>query len=347
MDKIFFLLAVNSWKGMYGSSRGSSDVASALSHRLGATSGISRLMWGLGNYTESVMGSVSLAACRKYELPGVIGEIAVDMPAAFWSRERSGQPVSGEPSAQSLDWEANRVVYKTENYMLASVQDYAPGQHGKSEHVWQATLGPDAVVFTNHPVCMNEDDARKPNLWVGNGVLPRVAQWGDVLVAFYCLPQEDWLGFTHAYFPSTAFDEYRLEGKWAFARKEQGYLALYADRGLQWIVDGKTAFREMRSHGLQNAWLCHMGQELLDGSFADFQQKILAMDRHVDGLSVRLTSLRGDALSFAWKGPLLVNGQEQALSGFKQVENPYCIADLPAQQMDIVFGEEGLRLSFE
>jgi hypothetical protein len=352
MDKIFFSLAVNSWKGMLGCSQGSSQTAGVLSHRLEATSGICRLMWGLGNFNENVMGTVSLACSRKYTLPKPILQIALDTPAAFWSRERATsdqQTASGGQvtmDTKGAAWEANRVVYKTEDYMLASVQDYYPGQPGKKEHIWQATLGPDSVVFVNHPGNLSENDAHLPNCWVGNRIRPRVAQWGDVLIALHKLPEEDWLGITHAYFPAAAFDEYELAGHWAFVRKGRGYLALYTSQGFEWITGGKTALRELRSHGKETAWLCHMGQEMLDGSFAEFREKILAMNLTVNDLSVQLTSLRGDILDFSWQGALVVNGQTQALTGFRHYENPYCIAELPAQKLDILFGDSGIRLNF-
>ena len=357
MDKVFFSLAVNSFKGAYGSSRGRGDTASVLSARLEPTSGISRLMWGMGNFNENVIGTVSLACCRKYKLPDVIRKIAKDPAVAFWSQERHGlparpaRPIPGlereQERVSTWEWEVNKVTYKTKDFMLCSAQDYDPGKKGHQEHIWQATLGPDAVVFVNHPACTSEDDAHRPNLWAGNGVLPRVAQWGDVLIAIYQLPEDDWLGFTHAYFPAAAFDEYIINGKWAFARKGRGYLALTAAQGLEFVTHGQTAFRELRSYGHENIWLCHMGQELLDGAFEDFQRKMLAVELTFEDLSMRVKSLRSDLLAFGWEGPLLVNGQGQSLSGFRHFENPYCVVDLPVTQMDIIYQGSGVRLKFD
>jgi hypothetical protein len=351
MDKVFFDLAVNSFQGAYGASKGSADTASVLSARLEPTSGIARLMWGLGNLNENLIGTVGLACCRKYELPEVIRRIATNPVDAFWSRERHVAPVQS-PQALPAEvspwpWEVVTATYKTNDFMLSSAQDYRAGQLGTREHIWQATLGPDALVFVNHPLCMSEDDRRRPNLWAGNGVLPRVAQWGDVLIALYQLPADDWLGFTHAYFPAAAFDETKVSAEWAFARQGQAYLALMAARGLEFVTRGQTAFRELRSPGLENIWLCHMGQALLDGTFEEFQSKILALDMSFDGLAVGVKTLRGDRLAFGWQGALLINGQEQPLDAARHIENPYCIADLPALQMDIVFGEQGVRLKFE
>jgi hypothetical protein len=345
MDKLFLSLATDSFRGAYGSTSGASDTGSVLSPRLQPTSGINRLLWGTGNFNEHLQGTVSLATCKQYELPSVIYRIAANPDQAVWSRARQVAP----STAGGAEWasEAVTTTFKTQDYLLSCVQDYHPGQRGRSEHIWQATLGPDSVVFVNHPSNMSEDDSHRPNLWAGNGVLPRAAQWGDVLIAAYQLPEDDWLGFTHAYFPGKTFDEYNVDSKWAFARKGGGYLALTAARGLEYVWTSQTAGRELRSAGRENVWVCQMGQQPLDGTFEEFQRKVMAMDLAIEGLSIRLVSLRGETIEFGWQGPLLINGAEQPLASSRHIESPYCTADLPATQLEIVYKDAGIRLKFD
>ena len=154
------------------------------------------------------------------------------------------------------------------------------------------------------------------------------------------------MGFTHAYFPVYAFDEHVLRDGWAFARKGEGYLALTAARDFEMVTQGSSAYRGLRSFGPDNVWLCQMGRARRDGSFGEFQEMVLALDVDLNGLEVQLTTLRGDSLAFGWEGPLLVNGKEQPITGFKHYENPYCVANLPASQMEIHLGEYALRLDF-
>jgi hypothetical protein len=154
------------------------------------------------------------------------------------------------------------------------------------------------------------------------------------------------MGFTHAYFPVYAFDDYVIEGGWAFAKKGDGYLALTATQGIELIRQGPTAYRELRSHGRQNSWLCHMGRAALDGEFETFREKVLAMDIDLQPLAVTCTSLRGETLSFGWQGSLTVNGKEQAIAGFKHIENPYCTADVGDKEIEIRYEEYILKLDF-
>jgi hypothetical protein len=230
--------------------------------------------------------------------------------------------------------------------MLSSAQDYRPGQRGRKEHVWQATMGPEALVFTNHPASFSQSDNREAGWWRGNGSLPRVAQWKDALIALHNLPEDAWIRFTHAYFPSYAFDELVVEEGWAFARTGDAYIALYASQGLELMGRGIDAHRELRSPGLRNAWLCQMGSRDTDSSFDNFRSRVAASKPAIEGLRVAWKTLRGDRLEFDWGGPLLLNGSEQPITGFKHHESIYATAEFPAETMDIAYGDDIMRLHF-
>jgi hypothetical protein len=178
-------------------------------------------------------------------------------------------------------------------------------------------------------------------------VLPRVAQWKDTLIAVYNFSEHDWLGFTHAYFPIFAFDEHVFANGWVFARKDKGYLALTSIRGFEQNKRGPEGYRELRSYGHQNVWVCQMGRKAKDGTFKDFQDKVSGLPMSFQDLDVQMTNLRGEVLAFGWQGSLTINGIEQPITGFKHIENPYCTAELQATQTDIRYGENLLRLKFD
>jgi hypothetical protein len=330
MDKLLFTMAVNSFKGTFGSTHGCTNAPMIRGGQLEATSGISRLLFGLGVWNEHIGGLVALA-CSQYELPPILPAIAADSSELWQAEQHPG---------------VNKVTYRTADYMLCSAQDHRPGEKGDQQHIWQATLGPDAVVFATHPPCVSETDARRPNFWRGNTILPRVAQWKDVLIAIHNLPDDDWMGFTHAYWPVYAFDEQAVEDGWAFARVGDGYLALTAAQGLSLVTRGPSAYRELRSYGQHNTWFCHLGRAETDGSFADFCRSVRALDVSLDGLAVTCRTLRGQALSFAWEGPLLVEGEAQPLSGFRHYDGPFCSADPGDPQIDINYAGYTLQLDF-
>jgi hypothetical protein len=337
MDKLFATLAINSYRGVLGSTHGRTCASHVKGGQLEPTSGIARLMWGMGIFNHHIAGPVSLACSENYEFPSIISNIALSAADEIWGRESHTVD-----SARVV----NKVTYKTPDSMLCSAQDYYPGRRGSQEHVWQATLGHAATVFVTHPACASEDDARRPNYWAGNVILPRVAQWKDALIAVYQLPEDDWMGFTHAYFPTPAFDESILRGGWAFARKGDGYLAITAAQGLGQVNHGNYRARELRSYGHQNIWFCHLGRAALDGDFSSFQRKILSLQVQYTESSVHFPTLRGESLSFGWQGPFLRNEREEPLSGFSHYEHPYVVSEASSRQLELRFGENALRLSF-
>lgn len=346
LDKLLFNLAVNSYKGVFGSTHGRSYTPYIKGGFLEPTSGISRLLWGKGIFNERILGVVSLACAVSYLLPPIIEAIALDPAEEIWSRERHMGEMEQWCDLAEGAWEINKVTYKTPDYMLCSAQDWQAGKPGYQQHIWQATLGPEAVVFVTNPPCVSEEGSHRPNFWHGNVTLPRAAQWKDVLISIHKLAADDWLGFTHAYFPTYAFDEWKLDGGWAFARVGDGYLAITAGQGMELTKQGKSAFQELRSYGSENAWLVQMGRAAADGSFADFQAKVLALDVRLSGLSVQVDTLRGESIDFAWQGPLLVNEREQPITGFAHYDSPYAQMDLSDEKMELHFQDLLVRLDF-
>jgi hypothetical protein len=89
-----------------------------------------------------------------------------------------------------------------------------------------------------------------------------------------------------------------------------------------------------------------MGREAVDGDFKSFQEKILDLPVQFGELSVKLSTLLGDEISFDFSHSLLVNGDEIPLSDYPHFESPYSSTPLNSKQMDIVYGDTVLRLDF-
>lgn len=337
LDRILFSLALHQHRGVLALPAQSTSVWALKSGQLQATAGIQYLLWGMGVLQQHIMGVVSLA-CSEYEFPSFFADLATRREETILSRE----------SHAEYEKIAHLVMYRTPDYALSSVQDYNPGAPGKAERVWQAVLGSEAIVYTNHPASAYDDDAHRPGFWLGHGVLPRVAQHQNILLAAYRLPEDDWMPWTHAYFPMSEFDETRFEGGWAFARKGDGYLAITARQGIELIRHGRGAYRELRSHGTENMWICVLGRKADFQDFRGFQKKTLkGRLEWRDGLGVRFESPTGDEVLFGWEGEFLVNGVAQPLHGEYLIENRYCSAQKGAGTMDIQYEGMILRLNFE
>lgn len=344
MHKILFGIAVGSWKGCYGTAHSRTQGQYLKDARHEPVSCIARLMWGVGAWNHGI-GSTAAVAGSSYRVPPVVAAVALDQPAQMWATQRQGLPKGAE---RSVSGPVDTVVFKTPDFLLASAQEFKPGAGGENQQqqIWQATLGPEAGVWVNHPACISENGNRRPNFWMGQATFPRVAQWKDVLVAVHRFRPADWLDWTHAYFPTFAFEEHVLQDGWAFARVGDGYLALRAQGGLSMVTRGKSALRELRSPGRQNVWLCQMGRKGTDGDWASFRKKVVALPVSFGPLKVSWTTLRGQRLEFGWDSPLRLDGKEQPITNFPHFDNPYAQAPWPAKTTEIRHGTQSLTLDF-
>lgn len=342
MDKLLFTIGLNAYQGVLGATQGVADDETVRGGLLTSVAGVTRLLWGQGIFNHHLAGVVSLACMEDYQVPPLVPEIAATQIEEVWNREGH---------AIREDQTISKVTYRTPDYMLASVQDYRAGERGDREHVWQATLGPEAIVYTTHPASLGLGKGHAPGFWLGNATLPRVAQWKDVLIALYDVPVDDWMGYTHAYFPVYAFDAHAVRKSssgqlWAFGRKGDGYVALTASQGMTLIKKEPGAYRELRSFGTPAVWCCQMGRAALDGDFDAFQERILTQSLAFDGLSVVFETLRGETLSFGWDDPFLRDGEELPLVTTKHYVNPYCRGEFGAQKMEIRSQSYLMRLDF-
>lgn len=252
--------------------------------------------------------------------------------------------------SRSAREEVNIYTYRTPDYMLSSAQDYRKGYGGEQQHVWQATLGPNAVCFTTHPA---RRQGKPPNYWSGSGCLPRVAQIKNVVIAIYRLERfpsltvEEVLPFTHAWLPRDQFEEVIEREGWIFARHGDGYLALLSENPYEWHeLPGEDQGREIVVHAKRNIWLCELGRRQVDGDFSQFIQRILQAEVLFSGSHVTYHSPSQGVLEFGWHGPLRQDGREVPLGEYPRYASPYVQAPFPPEQIEIQLNEHILTLDW-
>ncbi len=343
IDKVLVTLSLDSFQGVYGAGQiATNGVAVVPDGHVSPLAGVARLMWGIGAWNQHLAAPVSMCSCQGYQQPPLIAALATEPdPAGMWASER--QPVAIE-NADDPPQTLHKAIYRTPDYLLCSAQDFQPGQRSQGGQSWQATLGAGATVFVNHPAAGDLDQAGRGGFW-RSGLLPRVAQHRDLLIALYALPESDPSGFTRAYFPTFAFDEHQLGKEWAFAAKGDAYIALGCSEPLELVQEGPAAYRELRATGHNVAWLCQMGRKADYDSFANFRKRVLAARFTYDRLSLSYRQLQGDTVTFDWNSALVVNGEAQQLQSANHYEGPNCVTDSwPASQMVVVHGEQAIQL---
>lgn len=428
LDLIFLDIALNQFRGVFGSTHGRSYERAKKWAREESTSDLQYLAFGAGALgNPDSMSAVCLALSSGYRVPEVLVEIAND-PTAMRNHQRMGirigegdrwglgfdnvedgmrwlsleaylHPRTIDLTMRMFDtfrwWEndffsmfaprrrwldiARRLhllplvarlherdltrntreqvdvlTYRTADYMLSSAQDYRPGYGGDQQHIWQATLGPDAVCFTTHPARRPDDlNYSTPNYWTGSGTLPRVAQIDNVLLAVYKISTRrglyltNRLLFTHAWLPRDRFDEVIERNGWIFARRGDGYLGLRSQHPYRWqTAEGENRDRELIVDGLRNIWICELGRRDDDGSFEDFAHRIAtALIAWADDAVVYESPSQG-RLEWGWHGALRRNGAAVELAPGARYENSFVQAPFPAEEIHVDANGHRLELDW-
>jgi hypothetical protein len=302
------------------------------------------LYWSVQDYTHEKVEALSRWLSHTYQI-WLDREQYLPRYAQVrdWQVAQYGQVVDPNVDCHAMT-EVHIQTYRTGAYLLSCAQDYRPGKPGYQQHPWQATLGIDAMVFTNHPG--SDNIISRPNYWAGNGILPRAAQHHNVLVCLHHLPENDAYPFSHAYFPRAAFDEVVEQDGWICARKENGFIGMYVSQPYLWLANDKDQVVEVRSGGADTIWLVEMGEQGQWPDFASFVQAVTSAPLSCSGLQVEYMSPSQGLISFDWEGELMVKGEPVALHSYPRFDNPYCRNEFLARTIEICRGEEKVVLDF-
>jgi hypothetical protein len=272
--------------------------------------------------------------------------------------------------------EANTYGWRNETVSLATVVDHRFGDMRDQIHAWQATLGPGALVFTTHPrTDVPESDTwsddGKPGYWTGEASIPRSAQHERTAIHIY---QPGWdertngllwgifgyRDFTHAYVPQDRFDEVRRDGRWTFARKGDGYIALWSWREPDWRpsdpattpTDGQTKpFDLVAAGGPDNVWIVEVGDASVATSFDAFVSDVRGSEPEVtrddDGFDVAWTSPTSGKVTFGSTAAFTVDGEEQPLDEYPRHESRWGTVEAQDTQFVLTGDATTLQLDFD
>ncbi len=297
------------------------------------------LFWGMQEFIHPLCISMSKQISEKYDTwPYHDYDRYIDI----YTREieETGRAADRDRFALS---EGNITTVRCASWMLSAVNDFRMGKAGYQQHPWMASLSHDAVVYTNHPGGKNLRNS--PNYWAGNEVLPRVAQIGDIVVCIYAIPESHKTDYTHAYMPVEKMDTVMERDSWTFARKGDGYLALYCSVPTRLMEDFRGELCDMVASGRSSIWICQMGDREKYGDFDNFVETIAASEVVVNDKDVCYASPSAGKVTFGWDGPLTVDGKVLELRSAYRYHTPWGSALFGADELTLK--RNGMELKLE
>jgi hypothetical protein len=326
------------------------------------------MAWGSGMGTrqnpETALATADAFNSHRFSV--VIRPYAQSVWGTYDALDAQGTPHDRDLDRGTLS-QVNKYTYRTPDYQLSSAQDYRKGKPGFQQHIWQATLDPDAIVFALH---RGNEDEQVYKYWVGR--FPRVAQHENVLLALFDIPdqalpgpktifpddasgnampspgpsEEELLDYTVAVFRRSAFDKVVEDNGWVLARKGDGYVGLWSRQETVWTEDGVFKGEGLIAKGRQNVWICQMGRKAKDGDFQDWCRAISAARVEGEGLSIKFDAPGRGTLTFDWDSSLEVDGRRVGLNNYHRFDNPYTTTPFGNQVYEIAHESRRLKLDF-
>ncbi len=338
-------------------SRNSIDVAEGPSYGIGyRTQNDMMFWWPLSAPAASQTVDASLELMHKYDIkPALVYNDELFVSVLEIGSQLHGVSISEYCELLDAITEgscletANTYTYRTPYYQLSGVQDHQKGLAGLQEHIWQASLDPYAVVYTNSPGGVS------PQEFTG-GWKPRATLYKNVGILQYdreMLPLDgelisallEYKPYTHAYFPQWAFDKVVTNGKWTFGVKGDSYIALYSYEPTTWESD-----YELRSSGKKNAYIVELGSIKENGSFEQFMASILASKVEITplalGYSISYNSPSQGVVSVSWEGDMTVQGKAVDIGPYPRFKDNYCFQKFGTKTTVIKYGSQELVLDF-
>ena len=194
-------------------------------------------------------------------------------------------------------------TFKGDHFMLTSlplevidgqcVGKFKPGAIGYQQHLSYATLGGACIVFPQHPGLSYDAATIRPGYWYGNGHFPAQKQWDNVLGQVFPLSPEHPIPFTHLYFPTRCFDEWEQDGNWLYARRGEGYIAVWCSNSLTLFDGDIVQGSDFRAGKGPAAYLTVCGDSPMNGSFDEFKEYARQLSPVFDRERLVLSTVKG------------------------------------------------------
>jgi hypothetical protein len=323
------------------------------------------------------IGAVIEAATSRYRPPQIVSKIAADRIRSFVTHTTHIVNIWANTTHLS------KTTLRTPDVVLSTMN--SPGSpHRYTEQVWQATLGPRTLVFSNHPtlhrrafsnhsgtpqdiltayenippsgphpywvvgnVPLGHYGDTRPGFWQGNSWGPRSYGEGPLAFLIYKIPSGDPLPWIHLFFPRLTFDEVREENSWIFGRKGDGFVGVWVPEGYQWTTRGVWADVEVRSLRPRNAILAYVGRAKIQGNFDGFIASTTKIDPkwNADSLTLSARSVAdGALLNVSYRNGPYRNGKP-IRTKFARFETPW--GSMPLGSRQLVLERDGHRYELD
>lgn len=258
LDMTFEIIASNLHNTIFSTSYGRIYEDYLKSVEFGELSMYSWIAYGQGSVNNRNKATV-LFACSSY------------IPPDFKSlRDLSNNKVVTIERIQGFH-KVYTYIHKRKEYSIAAALGYYPFSKGLQQHMFNLSFSEDEIpIWINHPGESVFSGENRPSYWAGNGSIPYVEQYKNIVMMGYELSKEDDVKYIHAYLPLGEMEEYRYDNNWFVFKKKNAYGGIYFLRGSKITDYGANCNKELISNGLQHGVIIKCSTSHEYSSFEEF-----------------------------------------------------------------------------
>lgn len=263
LDYTYEIFAENSFHGILAGSSGRIYTKELLADKNLGTNPLLWLAWGEG-CLNGHQAPLLFLALSDYQPPMSLKEIAC------WDKEK---PFKVQRLQGTMKVPVR--IYKTRDYSIATCLTPRTGGPGSQELLVNIFLKDyRSHIWINHPGEKKIFGIKRPGYFNGNGLTPLVSQKENVAVLSFgfseTLLRNAEAEYTHAFCDMSICDEAEITEHWAFFRRDNSYLAMYAQNGLSVNQTPPLKGKELISPGINAIWLVKAASRAETGDFREF-----------------------------------------------------------------------------
>lgn len=323
--------AVELLDGVFAGSHARTDDRQVVEKWAGVSSDFAWALFGLGYPQPSYSNYLPYyLMASAYEPPEIVRRIATDREKPYLHTERKRTRHRWR-IAESRNGPVYKTMYMTPHYAVGS--DQGGVLQPIQQHSWDVTWrvpdprGIHNTIFSMHPysspselqtyfpvmqdafieeVVRSKPTYDSPDKLLGGSPFERIYQDRDTVVALYNIPEGTRFPHVNGFFSKDLRDIVEHPSGWIFARGGDTFLAYRPLAPYTWAALNPiygTAGKRLYSPHLRNGTIVQAAAAGEFSGFAEFQRRILALPLKftLDPVpSVRMTTLRGAKIDFAW-----------------------------------------------
>lgn len=218
--------------------------------------------------------------------------------------------------------ESNVYTYRNKYFKMSTNQGYKMNSLGSQQNTMVVTLPRGITIYTTHPLVENNnpkfDYNNTPSYFASYSFAPFAVQEKNVAILLYDIPKRSHsfmyrnnfmgyffktLNYTHTFFPTELFDEYSIEGRYAFARVNDSYIALIAKNKLSLRKNSEYVMKttqgmlkdinksfDLVQPGHRSYWIYELSSKNIE-SYDEFKKRIKDNKIIYDGINIEYYSI--------------------------------------------------------